>query len=190
MEILLIAVAVVAAVFYFLYVTLIKRRNTAREALSSIDVQLRKRHDLVPNVVKLAQKFMTHERELLEGITKARNLAQAGYSPDDPDAVARHLGAEQQLQAGLMKFFAVAEAYPELRSAETIQNAQQTVNEVEGHIAAARRFYNSAVTDLNNAVEIWPSSMIAGMVGVKQMPFFEIEDEAARAPVDVTDYMN
>ncbi len=189
MEILLLVIAVIAIILYFLYVALIKRRNTAREALSSIDVQLRKRHDLVPNVVTLAQKFMTHERELLEGITQARNLAQSSYSRDDPAAVAEHLGAEAKLQSGLMHLFAVAENYPELRSAETIQNAQQTVNEVEGHIAAARRFYNSAVTDLNNAVEIWPSSVIAGMVGVKQMPFFEIEDEAVREPVNVADYM-
>ena len=189
MEYVLGAIVLVAAILYFLYVSLIKRRNTAREALSSIDVQLRKRHDLIPNVVTLAQKFMTHERELLESVTAARNLARADYSPDDPEAVRQHLGAESRLQAGLMQLFAVAEDYPELRSADTILHAQQTVNEVEGHISAARRFYNSSVTDLNNGCEIWPSSMIAGMVGVKQMPFFEIEDDAARDPVNVADHM-
>ncbi len=185
----LIALALVALVFYVLYVKLITKRNRAREALSSIDVQLRQRHDLIPNVVTLAQKFMTHERELLESVVAARNQAQAPYRPEDPDAVRRHLQAEQQLSAGLSRLFAVAEAYPELRSADTIITAQQTLNEVEGHIAAARRFYNSAVTDLNNAVEIFPSSTIAGMVGVRQMPFYEIEDAAARQPVNVADYM-
>jgi LemA protein len=185
----LIAAAVVLVVLYILYVRLITKRNQAREALSSIDVQLRQRHDLVPNVVTLAQKFMTHERELLENVIAARNQARADYRRDDPEAVRQHIDAEKRLSSGLFQLFAVAENYPELRSAETITTAQQTLNEVEGHIAAARRFYNSAVTDLNNAVEIWPSSMVASMVGVKQMPFYEIENEAARQPVNVADYM-
>jgi LemA protein len=185
----LIGAAVLAAIFYILYVRLITRRNRAREALSSIDVQLRQRHDLVPNVVTLAQKFMSHERELLESIVAARNRAQADYRRDDPEAVRRHLEAETELSGGLARLFAVAEAYPELRSADTIVTAQQTLNEVEGHIAAARRFYNSSVTELNNAVEIWPSSWVAGVVGVRALPFYEVEDAAVRAPVAVADYM-
>lgn len=185
----LIAAAAILLLFYSLYVKLITRRNKAREALSTIDVQLRQRHDLVPNVVTLAQKFMTHEREVLEGVIAARNQAQAPYKADDPAAVRAHIAAENQLTAGLSRLFAVAESYPELRSSETIQMAQQTLNEVEGHIAAARRFYNSAVTDLNNSVEIFPSSLVAGMAGVQRMPFYEVEDAAARAPVDVADYM-
>jgi len=186
---LLIILGVVAFGFYMIYVTVIKRRNTAREALSSIDVQLRKRHDLVPNIVTLAQKFMTHEKELLTGLTEARNLAHQSYDPADPDAVQQHLGAERSVQSGMMQLFAVAENYPELRSSETIQNAQQTYSEVEGHISAARRFYNSAVTDLKNACEIWPMSMVAAMAGVKALPYFEVE-EAVREPVNVADIMD
>lgn len=189
MEFLLIGIVVVGIIAYILYARVIGLKNKAREALASIDVQLRKRHDLVPNIVTLAQKFMTHEKELLENVIAARNLARADYSRDDPDAVKQHLDAERQLGAGMMQLFAVAENYPELRSSDTITTAQQTVNEVEGHIAAARRFYNSAVTDLNNATEIWPSSSIARMAGVKEMPYFEIEDEAVREPVNVADYM-
>lgn len=185
----IIVVAVLALIFYVLYARLITKRNQAREALSSIDVQLRQRHDLIPNVVTLAQKFMTHERDVLESVVAARTQAQAPYKRDDPEAVRQHLDAEKQLSASLSRLFAVAEAYPELRSSDTIVTAQQTLNEVEGHIAAARRFYNSAVTDLNNAVEIWPSSMIASMIGVKAMPFYEIEDAAARQPVNVADFM-
>ena len=185
----LIAVGVIALLLYVLYVKLITRRNKAREALSTIDVQLRQRHDLIPNVVTLAQKFMTHERELLESVVAARNQAQQPYRPDDPGAVRQHLEAEAKLTAGLGRLFAVAESYPELRSSDTIVTAQQTLNEVEGHIAAARRFYNSAVTELNNSVEIFPSSVVAGMVGVQKMPFYEVEDAAARAPVNVADYM-
>ena len=173
---------------YIWYASLIGRRNKAREALSSIDVQLRKRHDLLPNILKLAQKFMTHEKELLDRITALRGQAMAGYRADDPDAVRQHLEAERELQAQTLRFFAVAENYPELRSSDTVLEAQQTFTEVEGHISAARRFYNAAVTDLNNACEIFPGNVIAGIAKVRPMPFFEIE-ESARAPVDVDDYL-
>ncbi len=185
----LIAAAVVAVIFFMLYVALINRRNKARAALSTIDVQLRQRHDLIPNVVTLAQKFMTHEREVLENVIAARNQAQAAYRRDDPESVRQHIEAEMQLSAGLTRLFAVAESYPELRSSETIVTAQQTLNEVEGHIAAARRFYNATVAELNNSVEIWPSSMIAGIVGVQALPFYEIDDAKVREPVNVADYM-
>lgn len=181
-------VAVVLIGGYAWYATLISRRNRAREALSSIDVQLRKRHDLVPNVLKIASRFMEHERDLLNEVTEQRARAMADYDKSDPEAVGAHLEAERKLQAGMVRLFATAEAYPELRSAETMVNAQQTYSEVEGHIAAARRFYNASVTDLNNAVEIFPGSVIAGMAGVKPMPFYEIE-ESARAPVDAGAYL-
>lgn len=174
---------------YAWYAALITRRNRAREALSSIDVQLRKRHDLIPNVLKLARRFMTHERELLDSLTRLRAEAQAGYRPEVPEEVARHLAAEGALQAGLVRLFAVAENYPDLRSSETIITAQQAYEEVEGHIAAARRFYNAAVTRLNNAVEVFPGSVIAGIARVRPMPFFEIEDAAVRAPVDADAYL-
>lgn len=174
---------------YAWYAALITRRNRAREALSSIDVQLRKRHDLIPNVLKLARRFMTHERELLDSLTRLRAEAQAGYRPEVPEEVARHLAAEGALQAGLVRLFAVAENYPDLRSSETIITAQQAYEEVEGHIAAARRFYNAAVTRLNNAVEVFPGSVIAGIARVRPMPFFEIEDRAVRAPVDADAYL-
>lgn len=174
----------VVVVGYGWYAALITRRNRAREALSSIDVQLRKRHDLIPNVLTLARRFMTHERELLDSLTRLRAEAQAGYRPEVPEEVAKHLAAEGALQAGLARLFAVAENYPQLRSSDTIIAAQQAYEEVEGHIAAARRFYNAAVTRLNNAVEVFPGSLIAGFARVRQMPFFEVEDAAVRAPVD------
>lgn len=190
MTILLIVFAVIICLIgYWLYVRLIRRRNQALEALSSIDVQLRKRHDLIPNALKLANKFMSHERNLLDELTRLRTQAQQSYDASDADAVAGHLNAEGGLQAGMRQLFAVAENYPELRSSETIVQAQQTFNEVEGHIAAARRFYNSAVTQLNNAVQIFPGSVIASLINIKAMPFFEIEDAAMRQPVDADDYL-
>ncbi|GAA6157434.1 LemA family protein [Pyruvatibacter sp. HU-CL02332] len=188
MEILLGLIAVVLIGGYVWYVTLIGRRNRALEALSSIDVQLRKRHDLIPNVLKIAQRFMEHEKELLTELTELRANAMSDYDKSDPAAVKNHIESEQRLQSGMMRFFATAEAYPELRSAETMVNAQETYSEVEGHISASRRFYNAAVTDLNNSVQIFPGSLIANMAGVHPMPFYEIE-EAARAPVDASDFL-
>jgi len=185
----LILIALIAVGGYAWYASLIARRNQALEALSSIDVQLRQRHDLVPNVLTLARRFMAHESELLDRLTALRSRAQAPYRPEVPEEVAEHLAAEGALQTGLARLFAVAENYPQLRSSETIVTAQQTYSEVEGHIAAARRFYNSAVTRLNNAIQIFPGSVIANAAGVRPMPFFEIEDEGARAPVDAAAHL-
>lgn len=186
---LLLIVVVPGVILYIWYAKLISRRNTAREALSSIDVQLKKRHDLLPNILKLAGRFMTHEKELLEGLTALRARVDADYDRADPSAVQAHLSAGQELQSGMARFFAVAENYPELRSAETISKAQDTYTEAEAHISAARRFYNAAVTDLNNAVEIFPGSMIADWANVKAMPFWEMEDTGHRAAVNVDDHL-
>lgn len=174
---------------YAWYASLITRRNEVREAMGSIDVQLRQRFDLLPNIVALAAKFMTHEKELLEGLTALRARVAAPYAKDDPKAVEEHLDASRKLEAGMARLFAVAENYPELRSAETVTRAQATFEEVEGNIAAARRFYNSAVTRLNNAVEIFPGSVIARIANVQPFPFYEVEDPAAREPVDVNKLM-
>ncbi|MBX3494680.1 MAG: LemA family protein [Parvibaculum sp.] len=188
--ILLIVLGIVLGGGYAWYVALITRRNEVREAMGSIDVQLRKRFDLLPNIVALAQKFMTHEKELLEGLTALRAKVAEPYAKEDPAAVAAHLDASRALEAGMMRFFAVAENYPELRSAETITRAQAAFEEVEGNIAAARRFYNSAVTRLNNAVEVFPGSIVAGFAKVQSFPFYEVEDAAARQPVDVNKLMS
>lgn len=174
---------------YLWYASLITRRNEVREAMGTIDVQLRQRFDLLPNIVALAQKFMTHERELLEGLTALRAKVAAPYAKDDPKAVAEHLEASKGLELGMARLFAVAENYPELRSAETVTRAQETFEEVEGNIAAARRFYNSAVTRLNNAIEIFPGSIIARIANVEPFPFYEVENPAAREPVDVNKLM-
>jgi LemA protein len=187
---LLVLIVLVVAGGYGWYVSLITRRNAVREAMGSIDVQLRKRFDLLPNIVALAQKFMTHEKALLGELTALRAQVEAPYAKDDPAAVGAHLDASKKLETGMMRLFAVAENYPELRSAETITTAQHSFEEVEGNIAAARRFYNSAVTRLNNAVEIFPGAIIASLANVKSFPFYEVEDAAARQPVDVNKLMS
>lgn len=185
----LIIVAALAVLAYGWYVALVRRRNSALEALSSVDVQLQKRHDLLPNILKIANRFMKHERELLSRITELRSQAMKDYRPEDPEEVRQHLDAAGALQGAMFRLFAVAENYPELRSSENMLEAQQTFTEVEGHIAAARRFYNAAVSSLNNAVQIFPGSIIAGIANVTAMPFFEVEDEVIRQPVDADAYL-
>ncbi len=168
---------------YIWYMTLVSRRNKVQEALSGIDVQLTKRHDLIPNILKIAQRFMEHEKGIFEEITDLRSRAQAGIGARDSAKVGEHLQAESALQARMLQLFAVAENYPTLKSDTSMLQAQTTYNEVEEHIAASRRFYNSAVNSLNNAIQIFPGSLIAAIAGVKTFPFYEAP-ESARAPVD------
>ena len=185
----LLAPVLVGIAGYTWYVTLIRRRNQAREALASVDVQLQKRHDLIPNILLLARKFMAHEAALLEQITALRARVTRSYDPGDPAQVREHLEAAGGLESSLQRLFAVSEAYPSMRSSETVLEAQQTYAEVEGHIAAARRFYNSAVSDLRNAMEIFPGSWIAGLAQVESMPFYEVPDRAAHQAVDVNAHL-
>ncbi|MDG1857955.1 MAG: LemA family protein [Emcibacteraceae bacterium] len=184
----LIGLAVVGFVIYMMYVRLIKLRNGTLESLSSIDVQLKKRHDLVPNILTIAKKFMDHEEAVLTKVTQMRSISGSDYDKGNPDEVSQHLEANKQLQSAMMNLFAVAENYPDLKSQETMIRAQETYEEVEGHISAARRFYNSSVGELKNAVEIFPSSMIANMIGIQAMPFFEM-DEIEKKPIDASEFL-
>ncbi|VAW00037.1 LemA protein [hydrothermal vent metagenome] len=173
---------------YIWYVSLVGKKNSALEALSSIDVQLKKRHDLLPNILKIAKKFMDHEKDIMTRVTEMRALAGKSYDRGNADEVAGHLAAESGLSAAMMQFFAVAENYPDLKSNQNMVRAQETFEEVEGHIAAARRFYNSCVTSLNNAVQIFPGNIIAGLANIQSMPFFEMA-EGEKKPVDASDFL-
>ncbi len=177
------------AVFVYLwYVSIVGKRNKAKEALSGIDVQLKKRSNLIPNILKIAQKFMEHEQSLLSEITELRSQATQRYDELDKTAVQQHFAAAEQLASKMGQLMIAVEDYPDLKSDQTMLQAQQTYNEVEAQIAAARRFYNSAVTELNNSIEIFPGNLIARLVGAKPMPFYEA-DAAARAPVDAGDFL-
>ncbi|MCG9728964.1 LemA family protein [Shewanella sp. Isolate13] len=188
MEGILLGSGLVVIIAYLWYVSLIKKRNTGREALSGIDVQLKKRSNLVPNILKIAQKYMDHEKSLLTEITELRSLAAKGYNHVDPDSVKAHLEVSEKLNQKMSQLMVSVENYPELKSDNTMLQAMQTYNEVEAQLSAARRFYNSAVSELNTAVEIFPGSIIASMASVKVMPFYEA-DEASKAPVDAADYL-
>lgn len=180
---------ILLAISYGWYASIVSYRNRAQEALGSVDVHLRQRHDLLPNILTIAQKFMQHERELLTKITELRAAATAPYRKDDPKSVAAHLQTEGALTAAMGRLFAVAESNPDLKSQEPVIRAQETFEEVEGHIAAARRFYNSAVAQLNNAVQIFPGPIFARIANVQALPFYEETDAAIRAPIDAGSYL-
>lgn len=173
-------------IIYSMYVSVIQKKNKVTEAFSSIDVQLKKRYDLIPNILTMANKFMEHEKGLFEEITKLRT--QAMQLPADMDNMSKKIQLDSQIKGLMGQVMVSVENYPELKSDQSMTMAMQTYNEVEEHIAAARRFYNSAVLELNNAVEIFPSSIFASMVGAKKQEFFQA-DEAERKAINAADYL-
>ena len=180
-----ITLAVVAGIFYLLYVSLIQKRNRLKESASGIDVQLKKRYDLIPNLMTMAAKYMEHEKSLMEEITKLRSEAMKVDFNVDPS---KKFELDNLLSQRLNDFKLSAENYPDMKSNQTMLNAMESLNAVEEHIAAARRFYNSNVTALKNAVEIFPRALIAKMIGIKlDMPYFEAE-EAAKKSVNATEF--
>jgi len=183
----IIVIAVLLLIFlYPMYVRLIQLKNKTKEAMSGIDVQLKKRYDLIPNILTIAQKYMEHERGLFDEITRLRSAAASIRS--DADTIGKKIDLDNQIASKMGQLMVNVENYPQLKADGTMMQAMQTYSEVEEHIAAARRFYNSAVNELNNAVEIFPSSMIAGMIGIKSYPFFET-DEQSRQAVSAGDYL-
>lgn len=181
----LVVLLVVLVPLYSLYVSLIQKKNKVRESMGGIDVQLKKRYDLIPNILVIANKFMEHERGLITEITQLRT--QASSLRADQDTISKKIDLDNQIATKMGQLMVNVENYPQLKSDQTMVQAMQTYSEVEEHIAAARRFYNSAVNDLNNAVEIFPSSMIASALDIRPYPFFEAE-EAARKSVNAADY--
>ena len=176
---------IILAALYGVYVSLIKKRNKVREAMSGIDVQLNKRYSLIPNILTIANKFMEHERGLMEEITALRSKASGIKA--DANTIGEKINLDNQIASKMGQLMVSVEQYPQLKSDQTMIQAMQTYAEVEEHIAAARRFYNSAVNELNNAVEIFPSSVIASMCGISSYPFFEAI-EAARQEINASDY--
>lgn len=174
----LIGIAVVYAVI--VYNGLIKRKNRAQEALSDIDVQTKRRYDLIPNLIETVKGYMTHEREVLENVTKARTEALNA----DGNPVER--AEEENMLSGTLKtLFAVSENYPDLKANANFLDLQRELADTENKIQASRRFYNSTVMELNNQVQSFPSNMVAKVFSFKEMKFFEVSSEAERQPVNV-----
>jgi LemA protein len=186
--VLLIVSLVLSGFLYTWYIRIIGRRNQALQALSGIDVQLKQRWDLVPNILKLAARFMEHEKSLMSDITALRENAAPSYNPKDTESLKHHLAASEALGQRMGQLMIKAENYPDMKSDQTMVQAMQTYNEVEAQIAAARRFYNASVTDLNNSVQIFPGNVLAKMAGIAEMPFYET-DQVSRGSVNVDDFM-
>jgi len=184
---LLILVAVLLLV-YFWYMAIITRRNKALEALSGIDVQLKNRLDLIPNILKIAKRFMEHESEIFNEVTALREGLSKDYDKKDVGEVAHHLKISQDLAQKMQALMLRAENYPELRSSDNMLQAQRSYNEIEAQIAASRRFYNAAVNSLSNSIQIFPGNILAALMGVKPMPFFEAED-AAKSSIDASQFL-
>ena len=160
------------------YNALVKLKNQAEEAWSSIDVQLKRRHDLIPNIVETVKGYAKHERETLENVIKARNMAINAKNVDEK------VEAENFLTGTLKSLFALSENYPELKANENFMQLQNTLNEIEDYVQNARRYYNAVVRDLNTKIETFPSNIIANMFNFKKREYFEIE-EKEKEPVKV-----
>jgi LemA protein len=182
-----IAIVVVAALVVVLVLVLIGinnsmigARNRCDEAWSGIDVQLKRRHDLVPNLVETVKGYATHERETFEKVTEARAEAMKAQGPAQAGA------AEGRLSAMLGDLRAIAENYPELRATENFQQLSRNLSELEDEIQAARRIYNSNVQAYNTKIQVFPNSLVAGMRDFEAKEFFEIADAAEREPAEVS----
>ena len=165
--------AVVLVIVFWIvgiYNSLIRFRNQVKNAWSQIDVQLKRRHDLIPNLVETVKGYMTHERETLENVTKARQQAMEISG----DAIADRARLENILSQTLKSLFAVAENYPDLKANQNFLALQEELTSTENKISFARQVYNDAVLTLNNRVEMFPSNIIAGMTGFKPIEFFEV----------------
>ena len=182
MLIILIVVAVLVIWVAVIYNSLVALRNRSKEAWSDIDVQLKRRYDLIPNLVETVKGYAGHERELFEKVTQARANALSAEKSGNPGQIAQ---AENILSGTLKTLFAVSENYPQLRASENFQKLQDELADTENKIQAARRFYNGNVRDLNIKIESFPSNLIASLFGFQKMEFFELEEPAAKEPVQV-----
>lgn len=182
---LIIILAVVAVVGLFFWVTyngLVKLNVRVQEAWSDITVQLKRRADLIPNLIESVKGYAAHEKQVFQDVTEARaNVLNA--TTQGPAATAK---AENQFEGALKSLFAVSEAYPDLRASENFQQLQAELVDTEDKIQASRRFYNGGVRDLNTKIQQFPANLIAGMLGFKNREFFEVEDMASvEKPVEV-----
>jgi LemA protein len=187
---LLVFAGALVAWFASMYNGLVNLRNRFKNAFAQIDVQLKRRHDLIPNLVETAKAFLAHERDTLEAVIAARNSAdaarqQAAADPGNAAAMKSLSSAESGLSGVLGRFFALSEAYPELRSNQNMMQLSEELSTTENKIAFARQAYNDAVMRYNNKCEMVPSNVVAGMFGFERAEFFELEDEAEREPVEV-----
>jgi LemA protein len=192
---LLITLAVVALLFAFyligLYNNLVTLKNRFQNAYSQIDVQLKRRYDLIPNLVETAKGYMKHERETLEAVIKARNTAmaagqKAAANPGDPSAIQNLSTAEVALAGSLNRFIGLAEAYPDLKANQNMLALQEELTSTENKISFARQGFNDAVTTYNTATETFPGNLVAGFGNFQKASLWELSEPEQREPVKVS----
>jgi LemA protein len=173
------AVVLLAIIITAMYNGLIRRRNEVDNAFGGMDVQLKKRYDLIPNIVATVKQYAAHEKDLLTKVTEMRAKATNGnLSADEKVAL------DNQISAGMKSIMVAVENYPDLKASENFMNLQRTLNEVESQISAARRTYNAVITDYNNGIQTFPQSILAGMMKMTRKEVFVIP-ETERQNVDV-----
>ena len=183
----LLGVVIVVALFVIgIYNTLVKLRQRFRNAFAQIDVQLKRRYDLIPNLVETAKGYMAHERETLEAVISARSGAVSAQSaatgtPGDPSLMKKLAGAEKALGGALGRLFAVSERYPDLKANQNMMQLSSELKETEDKLAYARQSYNNAVMDYNTGIELFPNNLIANSFAFLQAELWELDDEEVEA---------
>ena len=172
--VILLLIAGVLAFLGVMYNSLVGLRVRADSAWSDIDVQLKRRHDLIPNLVETVKGYAGHEKSTFENVTKYRSMAMQATGP------AERAEAEGQLTMALKSLFAVAENYPQLRASENFSSLQKSLAEIEDNLQNARRYYNAVVRDLNTTIQVFPSNLVAGLFRFQQRAFFELGVAAER----------
>lgn len=177
--IVLVLIGLAFLVLIGMYNSLVQLRVRADSAWSDIDVQLKRRHDLIPNIVETVKGYAAHEKGTFEDIAKFRSMAMQATGPADKAQ------AENQLSGALKSLFAVAENYPELKASEQFTGLQASLNSIEDNIQNARRYYNAVIRDYNTRVQSFPTNILAGMFGFQSRQFFEVESPEDRQNVQV-----
>ena len=177
----ILAIAVVIVIWLVSsYNGFIRLRNKSEEAFSAMDVSLKKRYDLIPNLVETVKGYAKHERETLEAVIAARNKAAGATTPE------QKIAGDSQLSNTLKSLFAVAESYPELKANESFVSLQKQLSRIEEEIAGSRRYYNGVVNKYNTKTEMFPGNLVAGMFGFARKPLYEVNSEAERENVTVS----
>ena len=177
----LLILALLAAVLVMIYNGLVQLKNKADSAWADIDAQLKKRHDLIPNLVETVKGYASHEKQTLEKVTQTRTEAI------NAKGVKQKESAENELTQAVKTIFAVAEKYPDLKANQNFLQLQNTLSEIEEHIQLSRRYYNAVVRDFNTKMEVFPNNLVAGPFGFKKKDFFQLSEDKEKEPVQ-TDF--
>jgi LemA protein len=171
--IVLVVIVVLVLWIIMIYNQLVAMRQRVGQAFADVDVQLKLRHDLIPNLVETVKGYAAHERGTLEEVVKARNAAMTAQGP------AQQAAAENQLSGALRQLFALSEAYPDLKANQNFQQLQTELSDIENKIASARRFFNNAVQEYNTGIQQFPAALFAASLGFQQRTFFDVGEERA-----------